>query len=55
MYEKLGNFDYGKFEYDIGSIMIEAKSELGNFNLICHEYKINAPDIKIDTKELKQL
>lgn len=35
--------------------MLEAKSELGNFDLIRQEYKINAPDIKIDTKELKNL
>jgi hypothetical protein len=28
IYEKIGHFDYGKFEYDISQIMAEVKGEL---------------------------
>ena len=55
VYEKLGHFDYGKFEYDVSHIMSEIKNELNDFKIICKEYKIEVPDIKIDKKELKGL
>ena len=35
VYDKLGAFDYGKFQFDLGQIMVEAKDELNNFPIIC--------------------
>lgn len=55
VYEKIGHYDYGKFEFDTGQLMLEAKSEMGNFSLVCQEYKINVPEIKFDARELKEM
>lgn len=35
--------------------MSEVKNELNDFRIICKEYRIEVPDIKIDKKELKGL
>jgi hypothetical protein len=55
MYEKIGTFDYAKFEFDLNNIMSEVKSEMTEFNIICKQYRIEVPDMKIDAKDIKGL
>ena len=55
VYDKIGTFDYGRFEGDICEIMNEVKSSMGDFKIICKQYEIEVPTIKIDQKELKGL
>ena len=55
IYDKLGYFDYGKFEYDTNQLMADVKGQLNEFNIVCRQYRIQVPDIKIDQKELKSL
>jgi hypothetical protein len=50
VYEKLGVFDYGKFELDVGAIMNEVKSEMNDFYIVCKQYRIEVPDVRIDKK-----
>ena len=50
IYDKLGYFDYGKFEYDTSQIMADVKNEINDFYIVCKQYKIQVPDIKIDQK-----
>lgn len=35
--------------------MIEAKGEMANFPIICKEFQIVVPEIRIDGKELKNM
>ena len=55
VYEKLGEFDYFAYEDDLNSLTAEIKEEMGNFDLICREYRISVPLLKLDQKEMKAL
>lgn len=48
-------FDYGKFENDLNQIMADVKGEMNEFQIVCKNYRIEVPDIKIDQKQLKGL
>ena len=54
-YEKLGHYDYGKFEYDLSHIMADVKNEINDFHIACKQFKIQVPDIKMNQKDLKGL
>lgn len=55
VYEKLGHYDYGKFQFDLNTLLNEAKQELGDFYIVCKQHRIDPPDIKLDAKDLKGL
>lgn len=43
IYEKIGHFDYGKFEYDISQIMVDVRGEMKDFEIICKQYRVEVP------------
>ena len=48
--EKIGVFDYVKFEGDINDVVADIKGEMGQFYLVCQQYKVDVPEMKFDAK-----